>query len=366
MSVTSMWRCFTDPKPKTRYRILRNEFMDVTLPRWLGPARGRQRHRQAPGLSETAMTRLMLASASPRRLALSGADRHHAGRCHRRRYRRNAAEERNAARAGAASRAGESGSGERRCAACLAADTVVAVGRRVLPKAETEAEARACLTLLSGRGHRVYTGVRSDRASQTRMADNRRPEGRGKNASCRNARDLQGRSPPPRSTPTSPAANGAAKPAVTRCRGSRRATSPTSSAPTPPLSGCRSTRRQTCSTGLSPVSERLETWIDAAIGETREALVRDGAPDRAAHRARQRRGPPRALGRTLLRARARDRSAPPRRVSRSGPTRSARLSAARRRRPRPACKRERVALTRGRRRHRRGHARSGARQEPGR
>jgi len=41
----------------------------------------------------------------------------------------------------------------------LAADTVVAVGRRVLPKAETEAEARACLKLLSGRSHRVYTGV---------------------------------------------------------------------------------------------------------------------------------------------------------------------------------------------------------------
>lgn len=41
----------------------------------------------------------------------------------------------------------------------LAADTVVAVGRRVLPKAETEAQARACLALLSGRGHRVFTGV---------------------------------------------------------------------------------------------------------------------------------------------------------------------------------------------------------------
>ena len=41
----------------------------------------------------------------------------------------------------------------------LAADTVVAVGRRVLPKAETEAEARACLALLSGRGHRVETAV---------------------------------------------------------------------------------------------------------------------------------------------------------------------------------------------------------------
>ena len=41
----------------------------------------------------------------------------------------------------------------------LAADTVVAVGRRVLPKAETESQARACLDLLSGRGHRVETAV---------------------------------------------------------------------------------------------------------------------------------------------------------------------------------------------------------------
>jgi len=41
----------------------------------------------------------------------------------------------------------------------LAADTVVAVGRRILPKAETEEEAIACLRLLSGRAHRVYTGV---------------------------------------------------------------------------------------------------------------------------------------------------------------------------------------------------------------
>ncbi len=41
----------------------------------------------------------------------------------------------------------------------LSADTVVAVGRRVLPKAETEVQARDCLALLSGRGHRVYTGL---------------------------------------------------------------------------------------------------------------------------------------------------------------------------------------------------------------
>ncbi|WP_417672046.1 Maf-like protein [Roseibium sp.] len=41
----------------------------------------------------------------------------------------------------------------------LAADTVVAVGRRILPKAEMTDQALACLSLLSGRGHRVFTGV---------------------------------------------------------------------------------------------------------------------------------------------------------------------------------------------------------------
>ncbi|HJQ18241.1 MAG TPA: nucleoside triphosphate pyrophosphatase [Allosphingosinicella sp.] len=41
----------------------------------------------------------------------------------------------------------------------LAADTVVAVGRRILPKAESDAEARAALGLLSGRRHRVYSAV---------------------------------------------------------------------------------------------------------------------------------------------------------------------------------------------------------------
>ena len=41
----------------------------------------------------------------------------------------------------------------------LAADTVVACSRRILPKAEDETTARACLALLSGRRHRVYGGV---------------------------------------------------------------------------------------------------------------------------------------------------------------------------------------------------------------
>ncbi len=59
----------------------------------------------------------------------------------------------------------------------LAADTVVARGRRVLPKAETEAEARACLRLLSGVAHRVNTavvahapdGCRAERLVETRV-----------------------------------------------------------------------------------------------------------------------------------------------------------------------------------------------------
>jgi septum formation protein len=41
----------------------------------------------------------------------------------------------------------------------LAADTVVAAGRRILPKAETEEQADTCLDLLSGRRHRVYSAV---------------------------------------------------------------------------------------------------------------------------------------------------------------------------------------------------------------
>jgi septum formation protein len=41
----------------------------------------------------------------------------------------------------------------------LAADTVVACGRRILPKAEDPATARRCLALLSGRRHRVHGGI---------------------------------------------------------------------------------------------------------------------------------------------------------------------------------------------------------------
>lgn len=41
----------------------------------------------------------------------------------------------------------------------VSADTVVAVGRRVLPKPDMQDEAEHCLRLLSGRNHRVFTGI---------------------------------------------------------------------------------------------------------------------------------------------------------------------------------------------------------------
>ena len=41
----------------------------------------------------------------------------------------------------------------------LAGDTVVAAGRRILPKAETESDARQCMELLSGRRHRVLSAI---------------------------------------------------------------------------------------------------------------------------------------------------------------------------------------------------------------
>jgi septum formation protein len=46
-----------------------------------------------------------------------------------------------------------------RGAIVLAADSVVVCGRRILPKAETAEQARACLALLSGRRHRVLGGI---------------------------------------------------------------------------------------------------------------------------------------------------------------------------------------------------------------
>ena len=63
----------------------------------------------------------------------------------------------------------------------LAADTVVAVGRRILPKAETREQAAVCLNLLSGRRHHVLTaialvspdGTLSERLSESSVIFNR-------------------------------------------------------------------------------------------------------------------------------------------------------------------------------------------------
>jgi septum formation protein len=110
---------------------------------------------------------LILASASPRRLALLnqiGIEPEHLVPAHidetpeknelpRKLAQRPAAQKAVAAQHKART-AGIAGN-----ALVLAADTVVAVGRRILPKAETMEEASSCLHLLSGRNHRVFTAV---------------------------------------------------------------------------------------------------------------------------------------------------------------------------------------------------------------
>ncbi len=58
----------------------------------------------------------------------------------------------------------------------LGSDTVVGVGRRILPKTESRSEAEYCLKLMSGRAHRVFTGVAVvdvDGNVRTRMSETR-------------------------------------------------------------------------------------------------------------------------------------------------------------------------------------------------
>lgn len=58
----------------------------------------------------------------------------------------------------------------------LAADTAVACGRRILPKAEDQETARKCLELLSGRSHRVHSGVAliaPDKSLSSRVVETR-------------------------------------------------------------------------------------------------------------------------------------------------------------------------------------------------
>ncbi|HUF57252.1 MAG TPA: Maf family nucleotide pyrophosphatase [Thermohalobaculum sp.] len=109
--------------------------------------------------------RLILASASPRRLELlaragvvpdavvaAEIDETPAGPELPRRYAGRMAREKAEAVAGRLGAAAED-------ALVLAADTVVAAGRRILGKPAAREEARRTLELLSGRRHRVFTGV---------------------------------------------------------------------------------------------------------------------------------------------------------------------------------------------------------------
>jgi septum formation protein len=111
--------------------------------------------------------KLVLASASPRRLALleqvglrpdallpASLDEEP-----RRFERPRALAERLAVEKAEAARHTAQADEELRDAYFLAADTVVALGRRILPKAEIPEDAQECLSLLSGRAHRVFTSV---------------------------------------------------------------------------------------------------------------------------------------------------------------------------------------------------------------
>ena len=124
---------------------------------------GRRDSRSAPhsGL------RLVLGSASPRRLALLAqiGVRPDAilpaeiDETPRPREEPRALAERLASEKALASAAIAAGRADLAPCLTLGADTVVGVGRRILPKCETREDAELCLDLLSGRGHRVFTGL---------------------------------------------------------------------------------------------------------------------------------------------------------------------------------------------------------------
>jgi len=115
----------------------------------------------------------------------------------------------------------------------LAADSVVAVGRRILPKAENEAEARQCLALLSGRRHRVLGAIAVGAHGKTKR--------RLVETAVRFKR-LDG----PRSRPTCKAASGRARPAAMPSRAAPLRSSPSSQARTATWSACRCSRRPPC------------------------------------------------------------------------------------------------------------------------
>ena len=124
---------------------------------------GRRDDRSAPhsGL------RLVLGSASPRRLALlaqigvrpDAVLPTEIDETPRPREEPRALAERLASEKALASAAIAAGRADLAPCLTLGADTVVGVGRRILPKCETRDDAELCLDLLSGRGHRVFTGL---------------------------------------------------------------------------------------------------------------------------------------------------------------------------------------------------------------
>jgi septum formation protein len=124
---------------------------------------GRRDHRSAPhsGLS------LVLGSASPRRLQLlaqigvrpDAVLPAEIDETPRPREEPRALAERLASEKALASAAIAAGRADLSPCLTLGADTVVGVGRRILPKCETRDDAELCLDLLSGRGHRVFTGL---------------------------------------------------------------------------------------------------------------------------------------------------------------------------------------------------------------
>ncbi len=208
-------------------------------------------------LPQAARPKLVLASASPRRLALlqqAGlepdallpADLDEAplkGEKPRDLVRRLARAKLDVAAAAAR------GTGELGQSYVVAADTVVAVGRRILPKAEVTDEAAECLRMLSGRAHRVYTAIcvlgPKDRPRE-RLVETRV---RFKRLSSREIDAYLA------------SGEWRGKAGATRSRDWPAPSWSSSSAPTAPWSACRSTRRSACS--------RARDTRSAAPGATR-------------------------------------------------------------------------------------------------
>lgn len=120
-----------------------------------------------PNENKTAKPKLILASASPRRLALLhqiGVDPDHLHPADIDETPKLLEHPRSLAKRLSISKAEKTAKvmydiNDTQQALILAADTVVAVGRTILPKPIDENEAKECLRLLSGRTHKVYTGI---------------------------------------------------------------------------------------------------------------------------------------------------------------------------------------------------------------